>query len=150
MARSLARAKQEELESLERDRERIDAALRAPGGSPMLEAMLRAERRWVVQRERALERVVVASRAVLVSGGVSRPCLVRDVSAHGAGLDTDVQPRVGEAVRLVLADLDGAPALDAVVRHATGRRVGLEFVPHGEEARAAAELLARRWAVGEG
>jgi hypothetical protein len=149
MATSLAQAKQQELESLERDRERIDAALRAPG-STFVEAMLRAERRWVVQRKRALERVAVASRAVLVAGGVSRPCLVRDVSAHGAGLDADAPPRVGEAVRIVLTDLDGAPALEAVVRHVTGRRVGLEFVPPGEEARAAADLLARRWAVGEG
>jgi hypothetical protein len=148
MNATLAQPKRDELEMLERERQRIEAQLRSPG-SPTVEAMLREERRWVVRRKRDLERVAVSSRAALRSGAVARPCHVRDVSAHGAGVDTDAQPRVGEAVRLVLADLDGAPALDAVVRHVTGRRVGLEFVPHREGVGSAVAELARRFAVAE-
>lgn len=139
----------DELEALRRERRRIEAQLRE-AASPRLEAMLRDEHRWVVRRQRALERVPVAARAALWFGGVARTCLVRDVSARGAGVDADVQPRVGETVRLVLGELDGAPQLEAVVRHVTGRRVGLEFTSAPETAWNVAELLARRFAVGDG
>jgi hypothetical protein len=139
----------DELEALERERQRIERQLRS-AASPTVEAMLREERRWVARRKRAIERVPVCSRAALHSMGATRPCEVRDVSAHGAGVDTDVQPRVGDTVCLVLTDLDGAPSMHAVVRHVTGRRVGLEFVPRSDEVRAAAAELARRYAVHEG
>lgn len=143
------RATNEEVEALERERERIEEQLRA-AGSATVEAMLRDERRWVARRKRALERISVSSRAVLHFRGATHPCLVRDVSAHGAGVDADAQPRVGDEVCLVLTELGGAPALSAVVRHLTGRRVGLEFAPRGERASAAAEELGRRFAVGAG
>jgi hypothetical protein len=139
----------DEYEKLERERERVEAQLRtAP--SPTVEAMLRAERGWIVRRRRALDRAEVSSRAALHLGGVTRPCEIRDVSAHGAGVDADAAPRVGDPAVLVLADLDGAPALNAVVRHVTGRRIGLEFVPHGEPAREAALLLARKFGIARG
>jgi PilZ domain-containing protein len=137
---------QDELAALERERERIDAQLRT-GPPPTIEAMLRDERRWVERRKRALERVPVSSRAVLRAGRFSWTCHVRDVSAHGVGVDAEVQPRVGETVRLELMQLEGTPALDAIVRHVTGVRVGLEFVPSGEASRAAAAALVRRFAV---
>lgn len=138
----------EELETLERERARIERQLRG-ALPPRVEAMLLDERRWVVRRRRALERVEVSSLALLRSGGRVAPCHVRDVSPRGAGVDVDTLPRVGERVGLVLTDLDGAPSLDAVVRHVTGQRAGLEFLP-GDESRAAAEALASRFAVGEG
>ncbi len=139
----------EELEKLEQDRTRSEAQLRA-GASPLLETMLRDERRWVARRKRALGRTAVSSRAVLHFRGATLGCHVRDVSAHGAGVDADEQPRVGDLVCLVLTDLGGAPALSAVVRHVTGERVGLEFVPHGEAAKEAAEELGRRFGLREG
>lgn len=144
----LTAAEKAELAELERERQRIDAQLRAPG-SATIEAMLRDERRWVERRKHGLERVRVASSATLRCGDASWACVVVDVSAHGAGLLSDEQPRLGEAVRLVLTDLDGAPSLQAVVRHVTGCRVGLEFLPHEGGARAVAEQLARHYAVRE-
>ncbi len=136
----------DELEDLEQDRTRIEAQLRS-GSSATVEAMLRDERRWVARRKRALERTAVSSRAVLHFRGATHRCHVRDVSAHGAGVDMDQQPRVGDLVCLVLTDLGGAPALSAVVRHLTGARVGLEFVPKSEAARQVAEELGRRFAA---
>ncbi|HET8540401.1 MAG TPA: PilZ domain-containing protein [Anaeromyxobacter sp.] len=137
----------DEIERLEHERERIEHQLRTLL-TPAAEAMLLDERRWVVRRKRELDRIAVSSRAALWSRGVSRPCQVRDVSAHGAGVDTDFQPNVGDPVRLILTDLDESPAFEAVVRHVTGRRVGLEFVPRTDAARAAAELLAARFSGG--
>ena len=123
MGENVRRTDEEEVAALDQDRERIDTQLRSPL-SAAVEAMLRDERRWVDRRKRALERVQVSARAALHAGETVRPCEVRDVSAHGAGLDAEAQPRVGDRVRLELLDLDGKPTLDAVVRHVTGRRVG--------------------------
>lgn len=149
MDENALRADEDEVAALEHDRERIDTQLRSPL-SAAVESMLRDERRWVERRKRALERVQVSARAALHAGERVMPCEVRDVSAHGAGIDADVQPRVGDRVRLELVDLDGKPTLDAVVRHVTGRRVGLEFDPHGDRERDVAAELERRFAAREG
>ncbi len=99
---------------------------------------------------RTFERTRVSSRAVLHFRGATHPCRVRDVSPHGAGVDMDAQPRVGDEVCLVLTEIGGAPALTAVVRHVTGARVGLEFPLRGEATTAIADELARRFRAGEG
>ncbi len=136
----------EEVRALERERDRIEKDLRS-APSPLVDELLRAERRWVVRRKRAIERTDVASRAVLHFRGATHTCIVRDVSPHGAGVDAAAQPRVGDEVCLVLTELGGAPALSAVVRHVTGLRVGLEFVPRSEVASGVAEELSRRFRV---
>jgi hypothetical protein len=119
---------------LDEDDERIDTAL-GNAESASARAALLAERRWVERRRRALVRHAVSCIALLEAGDAPLAVHVRDVSAAGAGLELTHPPAVGTRVRLSFPTLDGTPALDAVVRHASpeDRRVGLQFVDAGGE-----------------
>ena len=128
------------------DRERIDRQLGEPL-TPQLESALREERRWVERRRRLLERVKVSCDALLFDGPASQPVVLRDITAMGVGLDAARPPDVGARVRIAIPAISGRPVLDAVVRHACPelRRVGLEFVPAGDETRRVAEEMVQRF-----
>lgn len=142
---------QKELEALERERARIDEQLRGPT-SPTVEQLLHAERRWVERKRRELERTRISARAALLHfDDAALPAWVHDVSAHGIGIEIDLEPlvdlpQVGEAVGLELADLPGSPMLRGIVRHLTGARIGIEFELCAAVREAAAELE-RRFAI---
>lgn len=131
---------QKELQALERERARID------------EQLLHAERRWVERKRRALERTHISARAALLHfDDAALPAWVHDVSAHGIGIEIDLEPlvdlpQVGEAVGLELADLPGSPKLRGIVRHLTGARIGIEFELCAAVREATAELE-RRFAI---
>ena len=139
-----------EAQGLADDRRRIDEALAVPH-SPLVEAALREERRWLQQRQRRFLRHPVDCEARLDVTEGTHLVRVCDISEGGAMLVLDCQLEPGARAQLRLPQLPDRPTAWCVVRHASRetRRVGVQF--EGDPAateRLAAELVRRHGSPG--
>jgi hypothetical protein len=137
-----------EAQRLAEDRRRLDEQLAAPH-SPVIEAALRDERRWLAQQQRRFLRQPVDLEARLdVEAGTHR-VRICDVSEGGALLELDHPLEPGARAQLRFTLLPECRATWCLVRHASSQtgRVGVQFEGEpSDNARLAAELV-RRHAV---
>jgi PilZ domain len=117
-----------EAQTLDEDRRRIDQALAVPH-SPLVEAALLEERRWLRQRQRRFLRHPVDCEARLDVAEGTHLVRVRDISEGGALLELDRPLEPGARAQLRLPQLPDRPTAWCVVRHASleTRRVGVQF-----------------------
>jgi hypothetical protein len=132
-----------EAQRLAEDRRRIEAALAVPH-SPVVEAALRDELRWLRVRQRRYQRQPISFEARLDVDDGTHPVRVRDISEGGALLELDHPLQPGAQAQLRFPDLPGRPCAWCRVRHASPEtgRVGVQFEGDpAENARLAAELI---------
>jgi c-di-GMP-binding flagellar brake protein YcgR len=131
-------------QTLADDRRRLEEALAVPH-SPMVEATLRDELRWLRRRQRRYLRQPVAFEARLdVDEGTHR-VRVCDISEGGALLELDHPLQPGAKAQLRFPDLPGRPSAWCLVRHASRQkgRVGVQFDGDPAASRALAAELVR-------
>jgi hypothetical protein len=130
-------------QTLADDRRRIEAALAVPH-SPVVEASLRDELRWLKLRQRRYLRQPVACEARLDVDEGTHGVRICDVSEGGALLELDHPLKPGARAQLRIPHLPGRPTTWCVVRHASREqgRVGVQFVGDpAAHAALAAELI---------